>query len=269
MDIKLLPRRSFKKPLSFGHFEWEDEMVEKKISGVTVPILCASNLEILAHDDIEHALAFILSLSSVDGEMVMSINVKYVDGKLEQNTFLDFKLSISKQNTDGEFSDVFRNVDGRSQSPLIGPISKDKFVNYHFPYVHRIHKLTNADFDRRAKVKVELFLSIHCAKPKLTDKTEPRLEKLMHKLCLNDELSDLKIVCDGQEFPCHKLILSARSDVFKAMFTSDLKFIKNEESILEIPDISAETMKTFLQFIYKDDVEVEDIDQNLLIAADK
>ena len=48
-----------------------------------------------------------------------------------------------------------------------------------------------------------------------------------------------------------------------------LKFIKNEESTLEILDISAEAMKTFLQFIYKDDVEVEDIDQNLLIAADK
>ena len=138
----------------------------------------------------------------------------------------------------------------------------------YFPYVQSIHKLTNADFDRRAKVKVELFLSIDYAKPKLTDR-EPRLEKLMHKLCLNGELSDLKIVCDGQEFPCHKLILSARSDVFKAMFTSDLKFNKNDESTLEIPDISAETMKTFLQFIYKDDVEAEDIDQNLLIAADK
>ena len=38
---------------------------------------------------------------------------------------------------------------------------------------------------------------------------------------------------------------------------------------MNIPDVSAETMKTFLQFIYKDKVEAEDIDQNLLIAADK
>ena len=44
---------------------------------------------------------------------------------------------------------------------------------------------------------------------------------------------------------------------------------EKEESILDITDVSAETMKVFLQFIYKDKVEPEYIDQNLLFAVDK
>jgi len=81
-------------------------------------------------------------------EGVFSIGVKYLDGKLEQNTFLDFKLSISKQNTDGEFSDVFRNFESkdgrvfvarRRQSLPIGPISKEKTFQCLFLYVQGIH----------------------------------------------------------------------------------------------------------------------------------
>ena len=88
MDIKLLPRRSFKKPLSFGHFEWEDEMEKKEIEGHPIHIMCASVFEIFEHGDIEHVLAFNLSFGRFDGDVVFSIEVKYLDGKLEQNTYL-------------------------------------------------------------------------------------------------------------------------------------------------------------------------------------
>ena len=50
----------------------------------------------------------------------------------------------------------------------------------------------------------------------------------------------MKIVCDGQEFPCHKFILSARSDVFRTMFAFDSSLKMNgKEEFLEIPDVSA------------------------------
>ena len=82
------------------------------------------------------------------------------------------------------------------------------------------------------------------------------------------ESSDITIRCDNQTFPCHKLILSSRSDVFKTMFTMhDSK--EEQNGIIEIEDISAKTMKTFLKFMYKDDLEIEEIDCNLLIAAEK
>ena len=44
---------------------------------------------------------------------------------------------------------------------------------------------------------------------------------------------------------------------------------EEQNGIIEIEDISAKTMKTFLNFMYKDDLEIEEIDCNLLIAAEK
>ena len=64
------------------------------------------------------------------------------------------------------------------------------------------------------------------------------------------------------------MILSSRSDVFKTVFTMhDSKTEQN--GIIEIEDISVKTMKTFFKFLYKDDMEIEEIDCNLLIAAEK
>ena len=97
---------------------------------------------------------------------------------------------------------------------------------------------------------------------------EPSLVEKLSTLHLNEDLSDIKIVCDNVEFPCHKLILSSRSEVFKTMF--NLKNSKeNLEGIIQIDDVSAETMRTFLKFLYKDELKPEEIDCNLLIAAEK
>ena len=277
----LFQLRSFKKPLSFGHFKWSDEMLKHQELPMQGKKICSSKLEIVENGDIAHALNFYLTTQVINKKPYFIIIFIYIEGRFEEDIFLDFKLSLSKQDKKGDFSDVFRNFEAsrdgividksrRRQSFPIGPISQDKAIYCHFPYVQSVHKICDADYERNAKVEVELFVSLDYAKPKLTDTTESTLEKSMQKLFLNDdELSDMKIVCDGKEFPTHKLILSARSDVFKAMFTSNLKINEETESFLQIPDVSAETMETFLKFIYKDVVNVEDIDQNLLIAADK
>ena len=39
----------------------------------------------------------------------------------------------------------------------------------------------------------------------------------------NKDLSDVIIICGNKKFECHKIILSSRSPVFKAMFTSNMK----------------------------------------------
>ena len=85
----------------------------------------------------------------------------------------------------------------------------------------------------------------------------------------DDELSDLKIVCEGKAFPAHKFILSIRSDVFKAMFSSELKFNHSTQNELKIEDTDADTMEKFLKFIYTDSIKVEDVDCQLLMLADK
>jgi len=272
--------QTFKKPLSFGDFKWIDELRED--NGINR--ICSSRLEIIEHGEIAHILYFELLLLTGTAESFLITTSHQSKRRFEKNFYLDFKLSLSKQNVNGEFIDVFRNFEASKDGRLVTfddesgefqfdetfqPSTKNKQRACVFPFIERVHNLTPADFERNAKVKVELFLSIDYAKPKLTDATEPTLEEVMQKLCLKDDLSDMKIICDGQEFPCHKFILSARSDVFRTMFASPLKLNEKEESVLEIPDVSAETMKTFLQFIYKDYIKEEDIDQDLLIAADK
>ena len=75
-------------------------------------------------------------------------------------------------------------------------------------------------------------------------------------------------MCDGVEFKCHKLILSARSPVFDKMFTIDLKEQKTSE--VKIYDLDPETIKEMLKYIYSDEInESSGKIEDLFYAADK
>ena len=95
----------------------------------------------------------------------------------------------------------------------------------------------------------------------------PRIASAIEKLFLDEQTSDIKIICDGEEFPSHQFMLSLRSDVFRAMFSIDSK--EKQEKIIQINDIPAPTMKSFLKFVYTDSLEGEEINCDLLKAADK
>ncbi|CAL1298355.1 unnamed protein product [Larinioides sclopetarius] len=80
---------------------------------------------------------------------------------------------------------------------------------------------------------------------------------------------DTKLQTDTETFPAHRCVLSARSPVFKKMFTTDMKE-KAGESI-NIPDISSDTIRRMLQFLYTDCTGVLDLQsaKDLYIASDK
>eukprot|EP00092_Neocalanus_flemingeri_P030638 GFUD01033267.1.p1 GENE.GFUD01033267.1~~GFUD01033267.1.p1 ORF type:complete len:380 (-),score=88.80 GFUD01033267.1:71-1210(-) len=59
---------------------------------------------------------------------------------------------------------------------------------------------------------------------------------------------DVKIVCGGKEFSCHKLLLTAQSPVFRAMFAHDSK--ESAESSVPIDDSTPEAVHEFLFFLY-------------------
>ena len=66
-----------------------------------------------------------------------------------------------------------------------------------------------------------------------------------------DYLNDVTLVAkDGQEFGCHRLILSIRSDVFKAMFEPE----KKTGSVVHIREFDGTTVKNMIRFIYSDDI---------------
>ena len=191
-------RRSYKKTLAFGHFKWEDEMAVKELSsyipGQKYRVICSSTLEIIEEGDIAHVLDFHLGMSLSNGEPHFVTGFKYADGRLEQDAFLDFQISLDKRNMFGEIQNVFRRLiasrdgrtftDGRFQSFPIWPLSKGKLMHCWFPFFQRTHGLTCSDFENNTKVRVELYLYLDHVKPRLTDNTEATLEKSMQKLCL-------------------------------------------------------------------------------------
>jgi len=90
------------------------------------------------------------------------------------------------------------------------------------------------------------------------------------KLFNNKELSDVEVECGGEVFNCNQSILSARSDVFRAMFQADMKESKTKK--VNIKDVNPDVLNEMLQFIYtgstNDNVLMEK-SQELLAAAEK
>jgi len=44
--------------------------------------------------------------------------------------------------------------------------------------------------------------------------------------------ADMELICEDESFPCHKFVMAARSDVFRAMFSHDMK--ESIESKVEV-----------------------------------
>ena len=79
-----------------------------------------------------------------------------------------------------------------------------------------------------------------------------------------EEFSDMTIVSkDGVQIKCHRLILSVRSKVLKAMVDPATK----DGNIIHMKEFDSKTITTMLHFIYSDKVKDEDIDMDLLTVA--
>ncbi|GBN22892.1 TD and POZ domain-containing protein 3 [Araneus ventricosus] len=82
-------------------------------------------------------------------------------------------------------------------------------------------------------------------------------------------LADMNLICCNVSIPAHKIILSARSPVFAAMFKNPMK--ENLENQVDITDIDASVLQTMVFYIYTGKVSDLTITSatDLLFAADK
>ncbi|RLN03492.1 BTB/POZ and MATH domain-containing protein 1-like [Panicum miliaceum] len=71
--------------------------------------------------------------------------------------------------------------------------------------------------------------------------------------------SDVSFIVDGEEFPAHRVVLAARSPVFKAQLLGNMADAKIPS--ISLHDITPTTFKTMLRFIYTDDL-LEDEDED-------
>ncbi|XP_023806543.1 kelch-like protein 6 [Oryzias latipes] len=70
----------------------------------------------------------------------------------------------------------------------------------------------------------------------------------METLRVNRELTDVTICVQGHDFLCHRAILAAASQYFRAMFCSGLK--ESHEDRVEIKGLDSGTMRTLLEYTY-------------------
>ena len=80
---------------------------------------------------------------------------------------------------------------------------------------------------------------------------DPEPEILGSKLFLDKEFVDLKIICKGKTFECHKNVLSCQSDVFKTMFLN-MNTNEAKSGQVKIKDITGKFLNELLKILYCD-----------------
>ncbi|XP_046648372.1 speckle-type POZ protein B-like [Daphnia pulicaria] len=97
-----------------------------------------------------------------------------------------------------------------------------------------------------------------------------RLTTHIEELFDDISFSDVIFKVGGSEFPAHKIILAARSEVFYAMFQHPTK--EKSTNHVEIEDIEPEIFKELLRFIYTGRLTAATMEKmavKLLVVADK
>jgi len=81
-------------------------------------------------------------------------------------------------------------------------------------------------------------------------------------------LSDVKLVCEGRIFSCHKAILASKSPVFMATFCNNMK--EKATGQINIQGIDPDTVEDMLNHVYGCEIDgLEDKAEELLVAADR
>merc|ERR1711990_183898 len=74
------------------------------------------------------------------------------------------------------------------------------------------------------------------------------------------EFTDFEIVCEDRNLQCHKVVLAARSPVFRAMLLNDME--ESTRARVEPKEFNSQTMSMLLKFLYTGSIEQELLDKN-------
>ena len=66
-----------------------------------------------------------------------------------------------------------------------------------------------------------------------------------------ENFTDVQVICKGKVFPCHKVVLSAKSPVLKTFLTGDSK--ENHENKIDIKASSPNAVELMLDYLYSGD----------------
>lgn len=90
----------------------------------------------------------------------------------------------------------------------------------------------------------------------------------LERMLENKTLSDTTLVCCDKSYQVHRAILAARSPVFSAMFSNNMR--EKESNRVTIDDMEPEAIEELLRFIYVSKInKLATVSRGLLAAADK
>lgn len=75
------------------------------------------------------------------------------------------------------------------------------------------------------------------------------IEKL-DELRKSNLLCDITLRADGQDFAAHRSVLSAGSQYFRALFTTQLNVQENEDHLVELKEITSHALTEVLQYVF-------------------
>jgi speckle-type POZ protein len=166
-----------------------------------------------------------------------------------QNVMCSFKMSFG--NDDNRFC-FTRNISAHKFTRDNNDWGYSKFISIADLYDKKDTLIQNHTV--HICVQMEIYgdpFNVITTLPFKRKRSETTLETFssdLKELLLNKKHSDVEIICGSKTFHAHKLILSARSKVFSAMFDSEMK--ESQSSQVFLTDIDAETVYAVLIYIY-------------------
>lgn len=147
-------------------------------------------------------------------------------------------------------------------APVVNYLAKDVQVIskcIEFTSINKVTQLIRTSSRR-------LMIGIKLVKPRLT-KFENTFINDLQSLQTEEETKDVTFVIGSEEFKAHKIILTARSSVFKKTFETNM--LEKSTNKVKITDASIDAFKLFLVFIYTNQFEPGDFAEELLYLGDK
>ena len=150
---------------------------------------------------------------------------------------------------------------------------KSYFYPDHLHSVHRSLKSMRHYENLQIVVRIVLYHPIEqtLRGPLESFAEKSKLTEHIADLSLSNDWTDVSIVgADGEVISAHKLILCARSSVFKAMFSNGME--ETLSNVVSIPDMDTAVLRDMLTYVYTDRCPKETLEEHaepLLAAACK
>jgi len=203
-----------------------------------------------------------------------SIYSNYCSNLIEKLNIRNSSSSLSSSNSQSE-AKTEMEFDKYLCSPPSSPTlsSKPKFVNNSLFEANPTNKYSHSTIELPPSFENEVYLiqienevKIFCPHIDRMFRVVKEFESEFN----NDKTADVQLIIEGKSIYAHKIILSARSNYFKAMFNSGM--CESESSKITITDFKYSTIESLIKFLYYVKTEIND-DLSELIelyrAADK